>query len=214
MLGGEVEILYRRKALTLLQDEARKVLDAARELPSFFDISTEKNPDKLIEVVNSIKNKENDVQVLRRDLTKSLAEVGALVLNREDLLRVAYGIEDIAAYVSSTAFRISQLLKSSSTLMGEIKILLLSSIEGIQKLNEAVLALSMNPSKVLEIAENIQKLEREIDDEYKNLIAKILDLTKSIKEMILLKDIVEGIEDMMDECLHTSDTMTILALSL
>ena len=210
LLGGEVEVLYRRKALTLLQEEARKVLDAARVLPNLFDSKEE----KVMELVKAIKEKENEIQSLRRDLTKNLAEVGALVLNREDLLRVAYGIEDIAAFVSSTAFRVSQLLKYSSHLLQEVKPLLLSAIEGIQKLNEAVLALSLNPSKVLEITEVIQKLESQIDDEYKNLIAKILDNTGSIKELILLKDIVEAIEGMMDECLHTSDTMTILALSL
>jgi hypothetical protein len=53
-----------------------------------------------------------------------------------------------------------------------------------------------------------------VDHKYRVLIVKIFKEINSIKDLIVLKDIVEEIEDLSDRCLTASDSITIVALGL
>jgi hypothetical protein len=64
------------------------------------------------------------------------------------------------------------------------------------------------------MAQEVQKVERTVDQKYRVLIAKIFKEVNSIKDLIVLKDIVEEIEDLSDRCLDASDSITIVALGL
>ena len=64
------------------------------------------------------------------------------------------------------------------------------------------------------MAQEVQKVERTVDHKYRNLIVKIFKEVHSIKDLIVLKDIVEEIEDLSDRCLTASDSITIVALGL
>ena len=49
---------------------------------------------------------------------------------------------------------------------------------------------------------------------HRDLIVKALNEIPSTKDLLLLKDAVEGIEGMVDKCQEASDSFTILALSM
>jgi uncharacterized protein Yka (UPF0111/DUF47 family) len=57
-------------------------------------------------------------------------------------------------------------------------------------------------------------LERQIDAKYRSIIIKVLNELAVTKDILLLKDVVEGIEGMADKCQEASDSITILALSM
>jgi hypothetical protein len=217
LYSGEHEFLVRRRTLAVLQDETRKVLDASRDLYSLYESLAHNDRQKITEIMQKIKNAENEVEALRRNLTRELAEVGAMTMNREDLLRVAYTIEEVVDYISAVAFRLSQLRAEflrNSKLRSDLRELLDMAIISINKLNEAVLALSINPTHAIDIANSLQKEERDMDDRHRLFIAKILKEIDDIKSLLMLKDIVERIEEISDKCLQAGDAITILALGL
>ena len=84
----------------------------------------------------------------------------------------------------------------------------------VYKLNEIVRALNSNPTGAIELAHEAQKIERSIDDKYRDLTIRVLDEITVTKELLLLKDIVSGVEEMADKCLEVSDSFISLALSL
>jgi hypothetical protein len=53
-----------------------------------------------------------------------------------------------------------------------------------------------------------------VDDKYRELSIRVLDEIATTKELLLLKDVVEGIEEMSDKVLQVSDSFILLALSL
>ena len=55
---------------------------------------------------------------------------------------------------------------------------------------------------------------REIDIKYRQATIKILSEISNTKELMLMKDVVEGIEEMADKCQRVSDSFILLALSL
>lgn len=216
MFTGESEVQARRKTLSVLQDETRRVLDSVRDLSTAYTLLLAGKKTELQSTFAKIRRAEDDAEGYRRALTRELAEAGALMMNREDILRAAYSVEEIAGFVSGIAFRLSfikpEVLKRGK-LVDDLKSLIEMAVESVQRLSEMVRVLSMNPASALEIANHIQKLERQIDDEYRTMVAGLMKLD-SIKDVMMLKDIVERVEGLSDLCLTASDSITIVALGL
>jgi predicted phosphate transport protein (TIGR00153 family) len=217
MFSGGSEDKARGKTQAVLLDETRKVLDSSRELVNVFNAVILNDEKKILNSIKKIGEAEDEVESYRRALTRELAEVGSLLMNREDLLKTAYEIEEIAGYTSGVAFRMSivdsKSLKKSS-IKKEFEELLNMIIELVHKLNEMVRSLAVNPDNVIQIANELQKIERETDVKYRNLVKIIMKEIKDAKDAMLLKDAAEHIEEMADRCSAAADSITIIAIGL
>ena len=217
MYSGELEVQAKRKALAVLQDEITRILNSSRDL-STLTTSLMKGDDKDIQhCLERMRNTEEEVENLRRKITREVAEIGSLMANREDILRTAYIIDDIAGYISGVAFRLANMkpatLKKAS-FDDDLKQLVGMVVDTIFKLNEMGRALSINPANAIDLAQDVQKLERQVDAKYRAVIIKALNEISATKDLLLLKDAVEGIEGIVDKCQEASDSFTILALSM
>ncbi len=217
MYSGELEVQAKRKALAVLQDEITRILNSSRDL-STLTTSLTKGDEKDIQMcLERMRNTEEEVENLRRKITREVAEIGSLMANREDILRTAYIIDDIAGYISGVAFRLANMKPSTlkkASFDEDLKQLVSMVVDTIFKLNEMGRALSINPANAIDLAQDVQKLERQVDAKYRAVIIKALSEISSNKDLLLLKDAVEGIEGMVDKCQEASDSFTILALSM
>jgi uncharacterized protein len=207
----------RRRTLLVLEDETRRVTDAARVLGEEFQAIVKGDRPALLNTLERIRKAEEDVVTLRRALIRELASVGTLLVNREDLLRTAFTVEDIVGHINGTAFKMSQLRKSmlkSKKYRDELQNLLNYLIEAISRLNECVRALSINPDQSIEMATQIQKLESEIDLKYRDMIVTIMKSVHSFRDLITLKDFIQAIEDSSDTTLLAADATTVVALGV
>jgi hypothetical protein len=169
------------------------------------------------QTLERIKNTEEEVEALRRKITREIADVGGLMMNRENLLNTAYTMDEIAGYITGIAFKLSNIKATTlkkEKLEKELSDLIKKAVDQIYKLNEIVRALGGNATVAIDLAHEAQKIEREVDEKYRDLTIKVLDGVSTIKELLLLKDVVEGIEEMSDKCLEVSDSFIMLALSL
>ena len=217
MYNGELEVQAKRKALAVLHDEITHILNAARDLSSLTD-SLIKGTNKENELsILRMKNAGEEVENLRRKMTREISDTGSLMVYREDVLRTAYIIDDIAGYITGIAFRLSN-IKITTLKKGkfdeDIGELINMVVEAIFKLNEMARALSINPSSTIEIAQEVQNIERKVDNSYRKVVIKALNEIPNTKDLLLVKDAVEGIEGMADKCQAASDSLTILALSM
>ena len=65
-----------------------------------------------------------------------------------------------------------------------------------------------------QVPQETQSIEREIDIKYRQATLKLLSEVTNTKELMLIKDVIEGIEEMADKCQRVSDSFILLALSL
>ena len=49
---------------------------------------------------------EEEVENLRRKITREVADVGGLIMNRENLLNTAYTMDEIAGYITGISFKL------------------------------------------------------------------------------------------------------------
>ena len=216
MYSGELEVQAKRKAIAVLQDEINRILNAARSLSTLPELIVKKDKNEIKETLEQISSLEEEVETLRRKITRDVADVGGLILNRENLLNTSYTMDEIAGYITGIAFKLSSTKPATlktSKLDKELTELIELVVDEIYKLNEIIRSLNTDSAKSIELAQDTQKIEREIDIKYRQMVLKSLDISTT-KEMLLMKDTIEGIEEMADKCQEVSDSFILLALSL
>jgi len=217
MYSGELEVQAKRKALAVLQDEINRILNAGRvlsTLPKMLVIKDKAGIKTTLEQISSI---EDEVENLRRKITRDVADVGGLILNRDNILNTAYTMDEISGYITGISFKLSNIKISTiktSNLDKDLSELIELVVDEIYKLNEIVRSLNVDSSKSIELAQETQKIERDIDTKYRTMEIKALNEISDTKELLLMKDVIELIEEMADKCQEVSDSFILLALSL
>ena len=193
MYSGELEVQAKRKAIAVLQDEINRILNAARELAALPDLMMKKDKTGIKNSLEQISTIEDEVENLRRKITREVADVGGLIMNRENLLNTAYTMDEIAGYITGISFKLSNVKPTtlkSAKIDGEITKLIGLVVDQVYKLNEIIRSLNTNTANAIELAQETQKIEREIDVKYRQITMKLLDEVTNTKELLLMKDVV------------------------
>ena len=217
MYSGELEVQAKRKALAVLQDEINRILNAGRALSTLPGMIVKKDKAGIADTLEQISTIEEEVENLRRKITREVADVGGLIMNRENLLNTAYTMDEIAGYITGIAFKLSNVKPATlkiANLDKEITTLIQLVVDEVLKLNEIIRSLNTNTANAIELAQETQTIEREIDIKYRQATIKLLSEVSNTKELLLMKDVIEGIEEMADKCQRVSDSFILLALSL
>ena len=217
MYSGELEVQAKRKAIAVLQDEINRILNAGRALTTLPGMIVKKDKTGIENTLEQISTIEEEVENLRRKITRDVADVGGLIMNRENLLNTAYTMDEIAGYITGIYFKLSNVKVStlkSEKFEHELTELIELVVDEIYKLNQIIRTLSTDTAKSIELAQETQKIEREIDTKYRVLSIKAMNKIDDTKELLLVKDIIEGVEEMADKCQEVSDSFILLALSL
>lgn len=216
MYSGELEIQAKRKAIAILQDEINRILNATRELVGLPDFIIKKDKSSMKNTLEQITSIEEEVENLRKKITREISDVGGLVIDRENLLNTAYMMDEIGEHITDIAFKLSNLkpntlkiLKLQNDLTKFIELI----VDEVYKLNEIVRNLNTNSNNAIELSYEIQSIEREIHSKYRQLTIKIVNEITNMKELLLFKDVVDEISTMSDKCQHISDLFVLLALS-
>ena len=217
MYSGELEVQAKRKALAVLQDEINRILNAGRVLSTLPKMLVIKDKSGIKTTLEQISSIEDEVENLRRKITRDVADVGGLILNRDNILNTAYTMDEISGYITGISFKLSNIKVSTmktSNLDNDLTELIELVVDEIYKLNEIIRSLNVDSSKAIELAQETQKIERDIDTKYRIMEIKALNEIHDTKELLLMKDVIEAIEEMADKCQEVSDSFILLALSL
>ncbi len=217
MYSGELEVQAKRKALAVLQDEINRILNAGRVLSTLPNMLVKKDKAGIKSALEQIDAIEAEVENLRRKITRDVADVGGLILNRDNILNTAYTMDEIGGYITGISFKLANIKVSTiktSHLDKDLTELIELVVDQIYKLNEIIRSLNVDSHKSIEIAQETQKIERDIDTKYRIMTITVLNEITDTKELLLMKDVIELIEEMADKCQEVSDSFILLALSL
>jgi len=209
---GEPEIQAKRKILSVLMEESRKSVDAVRQLSQMmFEEGSRDDSRAKIEQIRL------DIKGSRRALTRGLAEMGSMIMNKEDIMRAAYEIEELVDLIDGTAFRVKQVDVKAVRKAGiepDITQLLDKLVEIMIKMNEMVRVLQMNSEKASELLPAVETAENEIDQIYRQLLLNVFEGVSDIKFLILIKDILERLDRIADLSLSIADNIVIVSIGL
>ena len=196
MYSGELEVQAKRKAIAVLQDEINRILNAGRVLSALPRMLVNKDTAGVKDALDQISSIEEEVENLRRKITRDVSDVGGLIINRENLLNTSYTMDEIAGYITGISFKLSNLktktLKTKD-LEKELTELIELVVDEIYKLSEIIRSLNTDTAKSIELAQETQKIERDIDIKYRKMTIIALNEVTATKELLLIKDVIEGI---------------------
>ena len=214
----ETEERVKRKALDVSRDHLREVVDISRKISQLISYFVSGDKTSAQELFDGIKKHQNNVDIAQRNVSRELAEIGAILMSREDFLRFTNLSSDIADYFEGIAFRLLQIMERGWKVPKQIKEDLVKLSEAvfdtISKLRETAMTLNYGTSKALEKAREVDTAERIVDDIHRQLEVDIIDSKMEFPPMFLLWIVVQHMEDAADKAKDASDVARILALTI
>jgi predicted phosphate transport protein (TIGR00153 family) len=215
VLPAETEERVKRRALSVCQDHLRRVLDSTRKVPQIIDCFIKNDKEDARRLFNEIRSGEDEVDKARRLVSQELAEIGAILISREDFLRFTNLTSEIADFSEGIAFRLVELMEHNWNVPGDIKkdLLRLSEavLETVLKLRETMMVLSYGSAKTMEKAKDVEVAERVVDEIYRQLEIKLLGSKLDFPALILLRDVLQLLEDSADKAEDAADAARILS---
>ncbi|MCD6445513.1 DUF47 family protein [Candidatus Bathyarchaeota archaeon] len=216
MLPAETEERVKRRALTVCRDHLRKVLNLVRKIPQMMECFINDDKDKAKQLFNEIRRDEDEVDNARRMVSGELAEIGAILLSREDFLRFTNLSSEIADFSEGIAFRILEVMEHNWKVPTDLKrdILKLSEavLETVLRLRETMMVLSYGSTKAMEKAKDVEVAERTVDEFYRQVELKLINTKLEFPALILLRDVIQLLEDSADKAEDAADAARILSL--
>ena len=214
----ETEERVKRQALNVLRDHLREVVDICRKISQLVSVFVDGDQKLAQELFDDIKKAQNNVDAARRVVSRELAEIGAILMSREDFLRFTNLTSEITDYCEGIAFRLLQIMNRGWKVPKQIKedLIKLSDavFDTISRLRETVMTLNYGATKALEKAREVDSAERVVDDIYRQLEVDIIDSKMDLPPMFLLLLVVQHLEDAADKAKDASDAARVLALTI
>ena len=214
----ETQERVKRRALTICQDHLRKVMEITRKVPQLVDSFVKGDKTSVRRLHAEIRKAEEEVDIARRTVAQELAEIGAILISREDFLRFTNLASEIADFCEGIAFRLLEIMERGWKVPSDIKKGLAkltdAMFETVSKLRETAMTLNYGATKASEKAREVEVAERIVDDLYRELEVKILNSEIEIPTLLLLRDVIQLLEDSADKAEDASDAARILAFAM
>jgi len=176
------------------------------------------NKEAARQVFTEIKKAEEEVDKARRMVSQELAQIGAILINREDFLRFTNLTGEIADFCEGIAFWLLSIMERGWKVPSDIKQDLVrlsgATLDAVIKLRETAMTLSYGSTKTLEKAREVEVAERLVDEVYRELEVKIINSKLDIAAMLLLRDITQLLENAADKAEDASDAARILSFAM
>ena len=214
----ETEERVKRRALSVCQDHLRNVMTTTRQVSQLIDSFVKDDKKSAQKLFAEIRKSEEEVDDARRTVSRELAEIGAILMSREDFLRFTNLTSEIADFCEGIAFRLLEIMERNWKVPSDIKKGLVSLSEAVfetvSKLRETAMTLSYGSKKALGKAREVEAAERVVDDLYRELELKILNSKLEFPVMLLLRDVTQLLEDAADKAEDASDAARVLAFTM
>jgi predicted phosphate transport protein (TIGR00153 family) len=215
VLPAETERRVKRRALSVCRDHLRKVLDLTRKVPQMIDCFIEDDKEKARRLFDDIRSGEDEIDQARRLVSWELAEIGAILLSREDFLRFTNLTSEIADFCEGIAFRLLEVMEHDWDVPMDLRKSLLklseAVLEAVLRLRETVMVLSYGSTKAMEKAKDVEVAERVVDELYREIEVKLISTKLDFPALILLRDVIQLLEDAADKAEDAADAARILS---
>ncbi|MBM4400933.1 MAG: DUF47 family protein [Crenarchaeota archaeon] len=215
VLPAETEQRVKRRALNACQDNLRKVVDVTRKIPQMVEHFLKGDKEMARQLFSEIRKGEEEVIMARRMVSQELAEIGAILISREDYLRFTNLSSEIADFSEGIAYYLVEIMEHNWNVPSDIKKDLLKLSEAVfdtvLKLRETMMVLNYGSAKTLEKAKDVEIAERTVDDLYRGLSIRVLNSKLDFPVLLLLRDVLQLLENSADKAEDAADTARMLS---
>jgi hypothetical protein len=215
VLPSETEERVKRRALNACNDNLRKVVDISRKIPQLVEHFASGDKENARKLLSEIRVGEEEVVKARRMVSQELAAIGAVLIAREDFLRFTNLSSEIADFSEGIAYYIVEIMEHNWVISSDVKKDLLklsvAVLDTVTKLRETMMVLNYGSQKTLEKAKDVEIAERVVDDQYRALTIKVLSGKLEVPVLLLLREILQLLENSADKAEDAADAARTLS---
>lgn len=215
VLPSETEERVKRRALNVCNENLRKVVDVSRKIPQLVEFFASGDKENVRKLFSEIRIGEEEVVKARRMVSQELSEIGAILTAREDFLRFTNLSSEIADFSEGIAYYLVEIMEHNWNISPEVKKdllkLSLAVLDTVLKLRETMMVLNYGSQKTLEKAKDVEIAERIVDDLYRALTIKVLNGKIDVPVLLLLRDVLQLLENSADKAEDAADTARMLS---
>jgi uncharacterized protein len=215
VLPSETEERVKRRALSACNDNLRKVVDVTRKIPQLVEYFASGDKENVRKLFSEIRSGEEEVIKARRLVSQELAEIGAILIAREDFLRFTNLSSEIADFSEGIAYYLVEIMEHNWVISPDVKKdllkLSLAVLDSVLKLRETMMVLNYGSQKTLEKAKDVEIAERIVDDQYRALTIKVLSGKLDVPVLMLLRDVLQLLENSADKAEDAADAARMLS---
>ncbi len=215
VLPAETEERVKRRALTACQDNLRKVLEVTRKTPQMAEHFAKGDKEAARQLLTEIRKGEEEVVKARQLVSQELAEIGAILVSREDFLRFTNLTSEIADFSEGIGFYLLQMLEHNWSVPPDVRKdlqkLADSVLETVLRLRETMMVLAYGSAKTLEKAKDVEIAERVVDNQYRELSIKVLNSKLELPALLTMRDVLQLLENSADKAEDAADAARLLS---
>ncbi|MEJ2126948.1 MAG: DUF47 family protein [Candidatus Bathyarchaeota archaeon] len=205
------------KVLEMADRQMTLAIDTVIELENAINYASKCDKGKAIESFNRLSTSEHEIDELRRKVFEELTRGSLQSKDREDIMHLVKRLDELADHVKDASRAVVLLLEAEVPPEMWLQFSQTSKdlVECATTLRDAIDNLGSNPSRAMELAKQIDKLEGNVDKKYLKSKAMLLEYSKETDAatILLLKDLIEEMEHVADSCDDTADYVRILTVS-
>ncbi|RLI14681.1 MAG: hypothetical protein DRO43_03360 [Candidatus Hecatellales archaeon] len=103
--------------------------------------------------------------------------------------------------------------KVPDAILKEVGSLAEASLNALLRLREVILALSYSTAKVMELALEVESSEKTVDSIHRKADLKIISSRMKLPVLLLIREVVEFLEDIADNAENAADIARIIAMT-
>jgi predicted phosphate transport protein (TIGR00153 family) len=198
-------------------DHAVKVADTVAELDKAIGGAVAEDRTVAMDALHRLMMRENEADIVERELFSELSRGELEPKDREDLMQLVRNVDLVADWAKVAGRNLQILIETeihiSKDVWARFKEISMSTVDCARLLVKTVEVFGVNADQVIERAGEVNSLERVIDDLYYRTKKALVKSTADPRVVILLNDLLAGIENASDFCKDAADTLAVLVLT-
>ncbi|MGB9677007.1 MAG: TIGR00153 family protein [Candidatus Ratteibacteria bacterium] len=209
--------LGQKEEMEILNDELKHIeisLKCVEEMKNAIESFVKEKKEEKEKHISNVKNYEHQGDEIRKKITLELSKGLLFPPDREDLIILNEGLNDIADGAKGVARLLEFFDEKITEEMGNLLISdAIIALKSGEKLKDAINSLINNDiQKLLEECAHIETLEEEGDDKRRELIRVLIKQTLPAPKIILLYEIIDTLENLTDSIKRAGDLVRILGI--
>lgn len=203
------------KVVTIMQQHLATTISAVEDLERAVKAAADNDEKKMKQSIARVTSAEKEADKLRRDDMRELARGELPPVDREDLMHLMKRIDMVADW-SRESTRILSVI-SPEDIPDNLKKAMVEMMKGTKEcavaLRRCVSRMTEKPEDALKAADEVERLEEEVDALHENARKQLAKETKmKVGVAIMLNQLLEAIETVADWCENVCDQVRVIVV--
>jgi len=205
------------KVLELADRQITLAIDTVAELENSISEASRKKIEDAKKYIEKLFRTEEEIDSLRRTIFEESTR-GSLPLNdREDLMHLVKRLDVMADHVKDSGRSVLLLLEVSipKELWNVYAEMAKDLVECARALRASIEKLGSDPVEARTLSQKVDQVEKRVDEKHLKIKGLLLKSDKEVapSTLLILKDLVDSMEEVADSCDDTADYVRVLTIT-